>query len=68
VIAHGNSGFLHAPEDLDGMAESAIQLLTDKLLHRRIADTARRSVHNQFCDEIIVPVYEAYYEEILAGD
>jgi glycosyltransferase involved in cell wall biosynthesis len=68
VIAHESSGFLHALEDLDGMAASAIRVLTDQPLHRRIADTARRSVHERFCDEIIVPVYEAYYEEILRRD
>ncbi len=45
VIAHGESGFLHEPGDLDGMAESAIHLLTDQPLHRRIVDAARRSVH-----------------------
>ena len=56
------------PGDLDGMAESAIRLLTDEPLHRRIADAARQSVHERFCDEIIVPVYEAYYEEILAAN
>ena len=43
VIAHESSGFLHEPGDLDGMAESAIRLLTDEPLHRRIADAARRS-------------------------
>ena len=68
VIAHESSGFLHALEDLDGMAQSAIRVLTDEPLHRRIADAARRSVHDRFCDEIIVPVYEAYYEEILRRD
>src|SRR5204862_319969 len=45
VIAHGTSGFLHEPGDLDGMAESAIRLLTDAPLHRRIAVAARQSVH-----------------------
>jgi N-acetyl-alpha-D-glucosaminyl L-malate synthase BshA len=65
VIAHERSGFLHEPGDLDGMAGSAIRLLTDEPLHRRIANAARHSVHDRFCDEIIVPVYEAYYEEIL---
>jgi N-acetyl-alpha-D-glucosaminyl L-malate synthase BshA len=65
VIAHESSGFLHEMGDLDGMAQSAVRLLTDGALHRRIAAAAHRSVHERFCDEIIVPVYEAYYEEIL---
>jgi L-malate glycosyltransferase len=66
VIAHGATGFLHAPDDLDGMARSAIMVLSDGKLHRRIASAARRAVHERFCDEKIVPLYEAYYEEVLA--
>ncbi len=68
VITHDDTGFLHAPEDLDGMAQSVVMLLTDDRLHRRIAGAARRTVHQRFCDEKIVPIYEAYYEEILARD
>ena len=37
VIEHGVNGFLHAPDDLDGMARvGAVALLTDDALHRRI--------------------------------
>ena len=65
VIEHGVSGFLHAADDLDGMARSALSVLTDEGLRRRIADAARRSAHDRFCDERIVPVYEAFYQEVL---
>jgi N-acetyl-alpha-D-glucosaminyl L-malate synthase BshA len=66
VIDHGVSGFLHAPTDLDGMAESALRLLTDAELHRRAAEAGRRTAHERFCDVNIVPMYETYYEEILS--
>jgi N-acetyl-alpha-D-glucosaminyl L-malate synthase BshA len=65
VIDHGISGFLHPPQDLDGMARSAVLLLTDPSLRRGIVAAARRTVHERFCDEEIVPVYEAYYEEVI---
>jgi N-acetyl-alpha-D-glucosaminyl L-malate synthase BshA len=68
VIAHDENGFLHAPDDLEGMARSGVMLLTDERLHRRVAGAARRTVHQRFCDIKIVPVYEAYYQEILARD
>ena len=68
VIAHGESGFLHAPGDLDGMAGSAVRLLTDQGLHRRITDAARGAVHERFCEVKIIPMYEAFYGEILARD
>ena len=32
------------------------------------AAAASRTVHEQFCDRKIVPIYEAYYEEILGRD
>jgi hypothetical protein len=47
------------------MARSAVMVLTDERLHRRVAGAARRTVHQRFCDVKIVPIYEAYYEEIL---
>ena len=67
VIADGESGFLHDPGDLTGMAASAERLLTDPALHRRLAAGACRRVHERFCAEEIVPRYEALYESVLAG-
>jgi N-acetyl-alpha-D-glucosaminyl L-malate synthase BshA len=66
VIDHGVTGFLHPLDDFDGMAASALALLTDADLHRRIAAAALKTVHVKFCAEKIVPVYERYYEEVLA--
>ena len=66
VIDHGRDGFLHPLEDLDGMARSAVALLTDPVLHRQIAAAAQEKVRRTFCEEKIVPLYEAYYEEVLA--
>ena len=65
VIDHGVTGFLHPVDDLAGMAASAVRLLTDPELHRRAAQAARRVAHERYCDSKIVPVYEAYYAEIL---
>jgi N-acetyl-alpha-D-glucosaminyl L-malate synthase BshA len=65
VIDHGVTGFLHPVDDLAGMAESAVRLLTDPALHRRAAQAARQVAHERYCDSKIVPVYEAYYSEIL---
>jgi L-malate glycosyltransferase len=64
VIDHGRTGFLHEPDDLDGMGRSAVALLTDASLHGQIARAAVQTVRDRFCEEKIVPLYEAYYEEI----
>jgi L-malate glycosyltransferase len=66
VVEHGVSGFLHPPDDLDGMAQSVRELLTDDELRRRVGDAAARAAHGRFCEEMIVPQYEAYYAELLA--
>jgi N-acetyl-alpha-D-glucosaminyl L-malate synthase BshA len=65
VIEDGVSGFLHPMDDLNGMAQSALRLLTDDGLHGGAAEAARRAAHERYCDSKIVPLYEAYYQEVL---
>jgi N-acetyl-alpha-D-glucosaminyl L-malate synthase BshA len=65
VIEHGVSGFLHAPADLDGMAASAVALMTDPDLRTRITQAALHRVREEFCAERVVPMYEAHYEQVL---
>ena len=61
VIEHGITGFLHAPDDVDQMVESAINVLTDAPLRQQITDAARERVTRLFCAERVVPMYEAHY-------
>ena len=65
VIDHGVTGFLHPPDDLDGMAGSGVLLLTDAELHTRVAAAARRTVRKRFCRDLVVPRYEAFYAQVL---
>jgi N-acetyl-alpha-D-glucosaminyl L-malate synthase BshA len=67
VVQHGISGYLHAPDDLDGMADSTARMLEDSELHQRIARAARRTAVERFSDRQIVPLYESYYEEVLVA-
>jgi len=66
VIEHGVSGFLHAPEAVDEMAESGVLLLSDPKLHRTVASRACARVRDEFCAEKIVPLYEKCYESVVA--
>ena len=68
VIADGATGFLHEPDDIEAMAASGVRLLSDPVLHHRVAQDALRVVHQRFCAEEIVPRYEALYQEVLARD
>jgi N-acetyl-alpha-D-glucosaminyl L-malate synthase BshA len=65
VVEDGVSGYLHPPSDLDGMARSVVALLTDPVLHRRMAQAARRGARERYCDSKIVPLYETCYREVL---
>jgi N-acetyl-alpha-D-glucosaminyl L-malate synthase BshA len=65
LIEHGVSGFLHPPDDFDGMAASSLRLLTDQELHARAAAAARHTAETLYCESRIVPMYEKYYEEVL---
>jgi N-acetyl-alpha-D-glucosaminyl L-malate synthase BshA len=64
VIEHNVSGFLHAPDDLEGMAASAIAVLTNPDLHRDIVAAAYRRARERFCEERVVPMYESLYATI----
>jgi hypothetical protein len=47
------------------MANSAIALLTDPAMHKRMAEAACRRVREEFCAERVVPMYEACYQELV---
>ena len=65
VVEHGVSGFLHDPDAIDEMAQSAITLLTDEALRARMSQAACRRVRQEFCVERVVPMYEACYREVM---
>jgi N-acetyl-alpha-D-glucosaminyl L-malate synthase BshA len=64
VIEHGRTGFLHPPDDLDGMAASALRILRDAALYDELARAGRRHVRESFCVEKVVPVYEDCYRRV----
>jgi N-acetyl-alpha-D-glucosaminyl L-malate synthase BshA len=65
VIDHGSTGFLHTVDDIEGMAASGIKLLTDDAMHLQFADAARKTVTSRFCSDLVVPMYEEFYEQLL---
>jgi L-malate glycosyltransferase len=65
VVEDGVSGYLRAPDDIEGMAEAALALLGDAALHAQFAAAALDRVRRHFCAKRVVPQYEAYYQEIM---
>jgi N-acetyl-alpha-D-glucosaminyl L-malate synthase BshA len=64
VVEDGVSGFLRAPDDVEGMARAALVLLADPALHEQFARAGLKRVRQHFCAQRVVPQYEAYYQEI----
>jgi N-acetyl-alpha-D-glucosaminyl L-malate synthase BshA len=67
VVAHGETGFLHAVGDVDSMADSAIRLLQDDDLRERFGRAARRRAVEQFDQDRVVGRYRDIYERALDG-
>jgi L-malate glycosyltransferase len=67
LVEDGVTGFLCPPDDLAAMARASVRLLTDEVLHARMAQAARKRAVERFTEARIVPMYEAFYDEILGA-
>lgn len=65
VIQDGVTGFLCEPQDVDGMVDRAVAILKDGALRRRIGEAASFHVRAKYCENEVVPQYEAFYREVL---
>jgi L-malate glycosyltransferase len=68
LIEDGVNGLLYEIGDVDGMAAGAISILSDPALLERLSTASRRTAQDHFCASRIIPLYEQYYERILAQD
>jgi L-malate glycosyltransferase len=64
LITHGVDGFTEPVGDTDAQAERLIQLLIDPKLHAEMAAHARKTAQTRFSTDLIIPQYEAYYEQV----
>jgi len=67
IIEDGVTGFVCAPDDVEGMAERGVRLLTDPDLHARVSANASSLVRAAYCTDRIVPLYEAAYRRVLGA-
>ncbi|GJM34994.1 MAG: N-acetyl-alpha-D-glucosaminyl L-malate synthase BshA [Saprospiraceae bacterium] len=64
VNIHGKTGFLSKIGDVEDMAKNAINLLTNKEMLSQFRINALEQA-SRFDIKLILPQYEAYYEEVL---
>jgi N-acetyl-alpha-D-glucosaminyl L-malate synthase BshA len=65
VISHGETGFLFPVGETNKMAENALDLLKDPEKLDLFRTQARKRASQCFNADMIIPQYEAFYEEIL---
>jgi N-acetyl-alpha-D-glucosaminyl L-malate synthase BshA len=66
VNIHGQTGFMSDPGNVEEMAGYSIQLLNNEPMLQQFRQNALAQAR-RFDIETILPQYEAYYEEVLAG-
>jgi len=66
LIEHQVNGLLYEVGDIDGMAAGALSLLTDPDRLETMSKAARKTAQDKFCASRIIPMYEAYYEQVIA--
>jgi L-malate glycosyltransferase len=67
VVEHEVSGLLYTPGDVEGMAKGLTELLTNDARRQKMGEAARERATSRFRREALVPVWEAYYDRVMAG-
>jgi N-acetyl-alpha-D-glucosaminyl L-malate synthase BshA len=67
LITDGYDGYLEPVGDIAAPAARVVDLLTKDALHRKMSAAARQTATDRFCTEKVIPQYERYYEDVMAG-
>lgn len=65
VVEEGKTGYLRAVGDIEGMAEAALEALSQPVHHQRLGEQARVRAVERFHPDVIVPQYLEVYREVL---
>ena len=66
LIDDGVNGLLFEPGDVAAMSAAAISLLGDASRLRAMSVSARKTAQDRFCASRIIPLYEEFYERVIA--
>jgi N-acetyl-alpha-D-glucosaminyl L-malate synthase BshA len=61
IVRNGVTGYACYPDDLDGMARHALDLLRDQPRRLAMGQAAAAMVRTEYCVDRVVPLYEAAY-------
>jgi N-acetyl-alpha-D-glucosaminyl L-malate synthase BshA len=65
VIEHGVDGYLHEPRDVAAAAGYVLEILSRPHRGRPMGQTARISARKKYCANDVIPLYEAYYRQVI---
>jgi len=65
LIEDGVTGFLCPPGAVEAMADRGLELLSDASRRTSMVRAAADVVRSRYCAELIVPLYEQAYENVL---
>jgi L-malate glycosyltransferase len=65
VVRDGATGRLCRVGNIDAMADAAYEILSDSAKWSAMSLEGKLHARNNFCKELIVPMYEAFYEKVL---
>lgn len=68
VIQHGETGYICEVGGIKAVADQAILLLQDEILHEKMAERSMEVVQEQFRSENIVSQYEKIYYDVLKDE
>ena len=66
LIENGMNGLLFEVGDVEAMSQAAIALLSDPARLETISRAARKTAQAHFCSTRIIPLYEQYYDRVIA--
>jgi N-acetyl-alpha-D-glucosaminyl L-malate synthase BshA len=67
VVEDGRTGWLYPVGDVDAMAQSAVELLKNDAAWAEFSSASRERAATHFGVDLIVPMYEDFYREVIAG-
>jgi L-malate glycosyltransferase len=66
LIEDGHNGLLFNVGDIDAMSAAAISLLKDQQRLEAMARAGRKTAQDHFCASRVIPLYEDYYDRVIA--
>ncbi len=67
LITDGETGYLHDPGDVDGMAASVLRVIEDRALADRLGAAGREIAKDTFCIRCVIEDYLEVYDRVVEG-